>query len=80
MKLAFEDEAKRRCLAAGYALDFECRRLTSFELSDRRLLWRAHFLKVARREHFGALAIVFSLALSPALVVLGAVIWNGGWR
>ena len=45
-----EEEAKRRCLNAGYSLEMEARNLTSFAADDARPLWRAHYLREVLRE------------------------------
>ncbi len=83
-----EEEAKRRCLAAGYSTDLPARALTSFPANDARPLWRAHYLPEVLDEDEAAtpiehekklLAFVFLLVASPALIVLGAIFLRGGW-
>lgn len=87
-----EAEAQRRCLAGGYSLDMEARRLSSFPDHDRRPLWRAHYLPEVLREReeqaaakpplpdWAGVALALLIAGSPVLVVLGAIFWHGGWR
>jgi hypothetical protein len=60
-----EEEAKRRCLNAGYSLEMEARNLTSFPIDDRRPLWEAHYLREVLRERARA-ALVEAAAQSPA--------------
>ena len=81
--------AKRRCLAAGYALDFQARRLTAFAHDDNRPLWRTYFLDQARADvvefcakarEVAGLAFVFGLAFSPVILVGFVMIYAGGWR
>ncbi len=86
---ALEDEAKRRCLAAGYTLEFPAKNLTSFDAGDIRPLWRAHYLPQVQAEAEEPVLEPRTLAWwlvagfmlsSPAFLAAGFTFFWGAWR